>query len=146
MVVAVAVSFVLVSCGASTPPTTYTVGGTVSGLNGTGLVLQNNATNNLTIASNGQFTFTNAIVTGGNYAVTILTQPTNPAQTCVITSGGSGTVTSDVVIVVVTCANNTFTVGGTVSGLTGKGLVLQDNGGDNFTVTGNGSFTFATAI
>ena len=146
MAVAVAVSFVLVSCGASTPPTTYTVGGTVSGLNGTGLVLQNNATNNLTIASNGQFTFTNAIVTGGNYAVTILTQPTNPAQTCVITSGGSGTVTSDVVIVVVTCANNTFTVGGTVSGLTGKGLVLQDNGGDNFTVTGSGSFTFATAI
>jgi large repetitive protein len=146
MVVAVAVSFVIVSCGAHTTPTTFTVGGTVSGLNGTGLVLQNNATNNLTIASNGQFTFTNAIVSGGNYAVTILTQPTSPAQTCVITSGGSGTVTSDVVIVVVTCANNTFTVGGTVTGLTGKGLVLQDNGGDNFAVTGNGSFTFATAI
>ena len=36
-----------------------------------------------------------------------------------------------------------FTVGGTVSGLSGT-VVLQDNGGDDLTVTANGSFTFAT--
>ena len=36
-----------------------------------------------------------------------------------------------------------FTVGGTVSGLSGT-VVLQDNGGDNLSVTANGSFTFAT--
>ena len=38
-----------------------------------------------------------------------------------------------------------FTVGGTVSGLSGT-VVLQDNGGDNLSVTANGSFTFATAL
>ena len=36
-------------------------------------------------------------------------------------------------------------IGGTVSGLPGS-LVLQNNGGDDLTVTGSGSFTFAKAI
>ena len=36
-------------------------------------------------------------------------------------------------------------VGGTVSGLSGT-VVLQDNGGDDLSVTGNGSFTFATPV
>ena len=39
----------------------------------------------------------------------------------------------------------TYTVGGTVSGLTGT-VVLQDNGGDNLSVTANGAFTFATPL
>ena len=39
----------------------------------------------------------------------------------------------------------TYTVSGTVSGLSGT-VVLQDNGGDNLSVTANGSFTFATSL
>jgi len=38
-----------------------------------------------------------------------------------------------------------YTVGGAVSGLSGT-VVLQDNGGDNLSVSANGSFTFATAL
>jgi hypothetical protein len=38
-----------------------------------------------------------------------------------------------------------YTVGGSVSGLSGT-VVLQDNGGDNLTVSANGTFTFATAL
>ncbi|MCX7632803.1 MAG: hypothetical protein N2Z22_05680, partial [Turneriella sp.] len=38
-----------------------------------------------------------------------------------------------------------FTVGGTVSGLSGI-LVLQNNGGDNLTLNSNGSFVFATSL
>src|SRR5262245_22399889 len=41
----------------------------------------------------------------------------------------------------------TYTIGGTVTGLGSSGtLVLQDNGGDNLTITVDGPFTFATAL
>ncbi len=46
-------------------------------------------------------------------------------------TGGSGTGTG-------------FTIGGAVTGLTGTGLVLQDNGGDNLTITKSGPFVFPT--
>src|SRR5665213_303375 len=142
----VAFPFFLISCGSTTAPTTYTIGGTVSGLAGTGLVLQDNAGDNLTIVQNGSFTFPTALVSGAAYAVTVLTQPANPVQTCTVTYGGTGTATANVVIVQVTCTTNTFTVGGTVSGLSGSGLGLQNNGGNNLTVSANGSFTFSTNV
>lgn len=39
----------------------------------------------------------------------------------------------------------TYTIGGTVSGLSGT-VVLQNNGGNDLSITGNGSFTFTTKI
>ena len=42
-------------------------------------------------------------------------------------------------------ATPTYSVGGTVSGLSGT-VVLQDNGGDNLSVTANGSFAFPTQL
>src|SRR5580704_14058792 len=78
------------SCGSSytatTPPTTFTIGGMVTNLAGTGLVLQDNGGNNLPIAANGSFTFTTAISSGGAYAVTVSTQPSSPAQNCGMTN------------------------------------------------------------
>ncbi len=146
-ILAIAVSCVLVSCGAApAAPTTFSIGGTVSGLSGTGLVLQDNGGDNLAIAINGSFTFAKAIVSGNNYAVTVLTQPTNPAQTCKVAFGGSGTATSAIVIVQVDCTTNNFALGGTVSGLSGSGLVLQDNGGNNLTVSGNGNYMFPSPV
>jgi unsaturated chondroitin disaccharide hydrolase len=93
-----------VTSGAVTCVTSsYTVGGTVAGLAGTGLVLQNNGGNNLPVSANGGFTFGTPVASGGAYAVTVLTQPTSPAQTCAVT-GGAGTVGSaNVTNVAVTC-------------------------------------------
>jgi hypothetical protein len=42
-------------------------------------------------------------------------------------------------------SSSTYSVGGTVTGLSGS-LVLRDNGGDNLTVTADGSFTFPTQL
>jgi hypothetical protein len=42
-------------------------------------------------------------------------------------------------------APKTYTIGGTVSGLSGT-AVLQDDGGDNLSVAANGGFTFATRL
>jgi len=87
-----------------TPPrtTTYTIGGTVSGLSGTGLVLQDNGGDDLPVSADGAFTFTTPIPSGGVYAVTVLTQPSSPAQSCLVTNGG-GIATADVTNVQVAC-------------------------------------------
>ena len=124
---------------------TFTVGGTVSGLTGTGLVLANNGADNLTVTGSA-FTFATAVASGTAYAVTVATQPTNPAQNCTV-SGGTGTVTTaNITNIVVTCAVSKFTIGGSVSGLAGTGLQVQNNAGDTLSITQNGSFTFATSI
>jgi hypothetical protein len=138
----------LIGCGSSTSsstPQTFTVGGSVSGLTGTGLVLQNNGGNNLAVSANGAFTFTTALASGAAYSVMVSSQPSSPSQTCAVASG-SGTVTANVNNVSVTCTTDTFTIGGTVSRLIGSELKLQDNGGDDLTVSANGAFTFPTAL
>src|SRR4029077_4480114 len=89
--------------------------------------------------------FTTTVASGGAYAVTVFSQPSNPAQNCVVTSG-SGNASANVTSVQVTCTTVTFTIGGMVTKLVGSGLVLQDNGGNNLSVTANGSFMFTTAV
>ncbi|MFY9741819.1 MAG: hypothetical protein WA252_15875 [Candidatus Sulfotelmatobacter sp.] len=146
-------SFCLVGCGGSgstpvtttgTSPVTYTVGGSVSGLAGSGLVLQNNGAENLAISKGGSFTFPTDVAKGSTYKVTVLTQPSNPTQTCAVSSG-SGTATANVTVEI-SCTTATYNVSGSVQGLVGVGLVLQDNLSDSLTIASNGAFAFTTPI
>ncbi len=125
----------------------YTVGGTVTGLAaGDGIVLRDNGADNLSVSASGTFTFATPVASGAAYAVTVFSQSGVTAQTCTV-SGGTGTVAgANVTSVTVNCTTNKYTIGGTVSGLAGTGLVLQDNGGDNLSITANGTFSFATPI
>lgn len=127
---------------------TYTIGGSVSGLTGAGLVLSLNAgAQTLPIAANGAFTFPTALASGSSYAVTVQTQPSGPAQSCTVASGNGTVGGANVIDVVVTCATNTYSVGGSVSGLAGTGLVLSLNAGaQTLPVAANGTFTFPTAL
>jgi len=85
---------------------TYTIGGTVSGLAGSGLVLQQNGGDNLPISADGSFTFPTPVEDGATYSVTVFAQPGNPAQTCTV-ANGSGTVSgANVDTVAVTCTND----------------------------------------
>jgi hypothetical protein len=130
----------------------FTVGGTVSGLAaGASVYLLDNGADRRQVSVNGAFTFPTKVLSGSAYAVTVDTNPTNPPQTCLVTGGdsgtGSGTVQgADVTNVTVTCGTETFNVGGTVTGLSGSGLVLQNNGGDNLSPPGNGTFHFGTKL
>src|ERR1700693_815372 len=87
LAIVVALPFLLSSCGSSysAPPatTTYTIGGTLTNLAAAsgGVVLQDNGGDNLTLTTNGAFTFHTAVATSGAYAVTV-TQPTTPPQIC----------------------------------------------------------------
>lgn len=88
----------------------YSIGGTVSGLEGSGLILQNNGGDDLEITADGDFTFDTELADDADYAVTVLTQPASPSQTCTITND-SGTVNgADVTNVTVECITNSYTV------------------------------------
>src|SRR5262245_22432785 len=77
------------------PPAQYTVGGTVTGLAGTGLELRNNGGNPLAVAASGAFTFSGTQAAGSTYAVTVGAHPTSLAQNCVV-AAGAGTLTGNV--------------------------------------------------
>jgi uncharacterized repeat protein (TIGR03803 family) len=123
----------------------YTVGGTISGLAGSGMVLVNGS-DTLAVSSGApSFTMPTAVAYTSTYAVTVQTQPTG--LTCSV-NNGTGTMSSAAVTnIAVTCSANTYTVGGTISGLTASGLVLLDNGGDATTLSANATeFTMNTGV
>ncbi|MBI3609886.1 MAG: hypothetical protein HY204_04180 [Nitrospirae bacterium] len=78
----------------------YTVGGSVTGLTGTGLVLQNNSVDNLAVTTNGSFTFATTIPDNTPYSVSVQTQPSG--QFCTV-QNGSGTALTNVSNVAVSC-------------------------------------------
>ena len=90
--------------GSSTPNPTYTIGGTVSGLNASGLVLID-GTNTVSISSGvTSFEFSSMKSTGGTYQVSIQSKPST--QTCSI-SNASGTVTTQSILnIAISCVNN----------------------------------------
>ncbi|MGB5291613.1 MAG: hypothetical protein WBN41_09210, partial [Lysobacterales bacterium] len=124
----------------------FSVGGTVSGLAGDGLVLNNTNGEDLPVTANGQFTFSTLVPDGESYSVTVKTQPTNLSQTCEVTNGSGNIGSANVTNIQVTCTTNTYSIGGDVSGLLGSGLVLLNNGGDDETIAANGGFVFDTKL
>ena len=126
----------------------YSVSGTLSGLVGT-LVLQNNGADDLTLTSNGTFAFASNLTDGDTYAVTISSGPAN--LVCTVTNGSGTIAGANVDSATVTCSSSSsssttnYSIGVTATGLTGT-LVLRNNGGDDLTLTGSGSYTFSSAL
>jgi hypothetical protein len=130
------------------PAPPLTVGGSVSGLAGGALVLQLKEADDLTVNVNGKFKFPKALKKGSAYAITVKTSPALPVkQTCTVTQG-SGKIDKEVSNVAVACTTNSYAVGGTVSGLSGKikgkgkGLILALKDGKDVEITKNGNFLF----
>jgi hypothetical protein len=124
--------------------TSFNVGGTVSGLAGSGLQLRLNGGAALAVTTNGVFSFPAQLAAGTSYAVTVVQQPTAPTQLCSV-ANGSGTVAGTVINIQVTCVTQ-VTVGGTVSGLTGSSLQLSLNGGAPLAISADGGFSFPQAV
>ncbi len=122
----------------------YTIGGTVSGLETRDLVLQINGGDDVSpVEYYSRFEFRTRLLDGSHYEVTIASQPSG--QRCWL-SNASGTVAgADNFDLVVTCSN-VYSLGGTVAGMTGSGLVLLSNGADDLTVAGDGGFVFDNTL
>jgi len=136
------VSNIVLQCSANT----FTIGGTLTGLaSGMEVTLDNNAADPLVLSANGSFTFSTPVAELGGYNVTVGSE--SAGQSCSVTNGQGTQVSANVSNITVGCSTDTYTIGGSVAGLAaGEQVTLEDNGGDSFTATANGSFTFVTPI
>lgn len=126
--------------------TTFTIGGTISGLSASGLVLADNGGDSLTLPSGAaSFTFATALRSGASYDVTVATQPAG--EQCTVSSG-TGTATGNVTSVAVACSAESFTISGSIAGLSASGLQLQYySGGQKLSVAaGATSFAFSQPV
>jgi large repetitive protein len=133
---------------------TFTIGGNATGLQGT-VTLNLNGGSPLSIGSNGSFTFATPVSFGGNYSVTVATQPVG--QSCSVSNGSGSLLTNNVQNISISCVPNTFTLGGTSRGVSANNpvtLQLTVAGQlnlaaeppiENIQATG-GAFTFATRL
>jgi len=85
---------------------TLTVGGTISGLNGT-LILQLNGGNDLTLTENGPYVFDITLEKASTYAVTIQARPSN--QNCSVINATGTVVDTDIANADVICADKAWT-------------------------------------
>jgi N-acetylneuraminic acid mutarotase len=100
-----ATALALAACGGSNSSTaSYTIGGTISGLTVSDVVLT--VANQTVKVSAGAATwvFANKVASGTAYTVSIATEPSG--EVCEITSGASGTLTANVDNVTVACSSN----------------------------------------
>ena len=118
-------------------PPRFTVGGTVSGLEGTGLALRDSHFVQITTGQRS-ILVPRACAGGDPYAITISSQPSNPIQICTIANGSGTVTTANVTDIAVTCsalpANDaldpTFGPGGRVAAFAGGAIAigLQSDG------------------
>jgi hypothetical protein len=126
LIVAMACAVILAACGGSNG--TLVLGGTITGLTKSGLVLTNNGDATLTVASGATtFAFADLIAANETFNVTVKTQPTGAVCTPSANTGSANSYNS--AYVVITCVTDQYTLGGTISGLTAAGLILV-NGSD----------------
>jgi len=123
----------------------YAVRGTVAGLTGSGLALRLSSSVSLQVGADGDFAFPGQLASGSNYNVTVSRQPQTPFQTCVV-ANPTGVIGGSDTNITVTCTTDMFSVSGTVTGLTGLGLVLQLNGQQDLPVSTDGTFVFPNRL
>lgn len=123
---------------------TYTLGGTVAGITGAGLILQSNLGEDLPVSTSGVFTFVDPVSTGATYAVRVAVQPSG--QTCSVANGFGSVTNTSITSVVVTCVP-AYTLGGSVAGLdAGASVTLAELDGDTVSISADGVFSFPTAL
>jgi N-acetylneuraminic acid mutarotase len=118
-----AVALALAACGHSSTTavsTNYTVGGSISGLTVSSVVLANGTATVSIPAGATSWVFPTSFVAGSSYAVTVKTQPTG--ELCEVTSGGSGMNTGSVGNVTVACGFGQWTWEGGLNTANGSGV------------------------
>jgi N-acetylneuraminic acid mutarotase len=122
----VGVALALAGCGHSSSSTStvgtlnYTVGGTISGLTVSSVVLANGTATVTVAADASSWIFPTTFTAGSSYSVTVKTQPVG--ELCVVTSGGSGMETGSVGNVTVECGFGQWTWEGGLNAVDASGV------------------------
>ncbi len=93
------------SNGSNVNTDTYTLGGTAFGIKGSGLTLQNNGTDNLTISADGVFIFNTALPDKKTYNISVASQPLG--QFCILSNNRGLLSGFDINDITVVCKNST---------------------------------------
>ncbi|TGM57368.1 hypothetical protein EHQ91_00490 [Leptospira biflexa] len=140
------ISSIIVNCD----PLRYSLGGTITGLDGaTGLTLTNafdGATLPVAVAA-GTFAFTQTYVSGSTYNVTVTTQPNHPVQNCIVTNNGSGTfAAADITNITINCTSTAYPIEITAVGIGSGTLTLSNNGSEMLPIASDGLHRFPTNL
>jgi hypothetical protein len=112
---------------------TFSVGGTASGVVGS-VTLQNNAGDNLTLNTDGPFTFATPVAEGSAYQVTVLSQPAN--RVCTVTDGTGIVGGTSVTNVGLACVDNNTSLS-----VTATSVIPVGSGSSTVVVTNVGTYT-----
>lgn len=127
---------------------TYSIGGTVTGLQeGDSVVLLNNDNESTEIKADGTFRFSTGAVARSGYRVIVQKPPTN--KICTVFKGTGVGVNAPVTDIEVVCSEKRFTVGGVIAGLNVDKLVILLNNSDTndaLFIETNGVFTFLNPV
>ena len=151
-----------ISVGSSTAAWTISspqLGGSVTGLSGSGLVLQVNGGGNVTVpAGSSTFSLPAQIAVGSAYNVTVVSQPASPLQSCAV-SGGAGTVGAGTPAITIDCAGvelvyitnrdtssiSEFELNATTGALSAIGSIATSATAFGISATHDGKFVYASS-
>jgi len=132
---------IVVTCSTSE----FAIGGSVSNLIGTGLVL-GNGDDRISIARGATtFKMPRTVPSGGTYNVQVITNPESPKQECSVANPTGPVTNAEISSVVVSCRTIEYKVNVQISGLRST-LTLLNNEVDPLTVMSDGVFSFATSL
>lgn len=139
------INSIIVNCD----PLRYTIGGTITGLDGiTGLILTNSvdgSTLSVAVAS-GAFAFTQTYLDGATYNVSVSTQPNHPVQNCVTTNGVGTIAGANITNITIACTSIAFPIEVTAVGIASGTLSIRNNNSELLTISTNGLHRFPTNI
>jgi uncharacterized repeat protein (TIGR03803 family) len=123
----------------------YSVSGTISGLNGAGLLLANGPDTLAVKPGATSFTMPTPVAYTSSYALIVQTQPAGLA--CAVASGTGTMGASALTNIAITCTDQPFSLGGTINGLGNKAGLTLTNGSDTLMIAaGSTGFTMSRPV
>ncbi len=127
-------------------PPAWGIQGTTTGYAGSGLQVQLNGGEIVTVTGSS-FSFATNISDTQPYNVQVKTQPTGPAQICTAQRNVGVVTGANVTDISINCSTVTFSVGGFVTGLaSGASVTVQVNGTQSTSRSVDGFFTFMNKL